>query len=85
MAGPPDTGGFFEASGVEVQQVARWNGTAWEALNGGTRGGPPARARALTVYDAGSGPALYVGGHFTSVSAAETTANFSARWPRCVP
>ena len=47
----------------------------WGALGVGLAGGP---ANALAVYDDGSGPALYVGGGFTSAGGA--TANRVARW-----
>ncbi len=51
-------GDFKHAGGVEVYNIARFDGANWEALNFGVRG----VVRAITVYDDGAGPALYIGG-----------------------
>jgi hypothetical protein len=62
-------GQFASAGGVVVNNVARWDGEGFTALAGGLKqsplfGGLP-EVRALTVYDDGSGPALYAGGYFS--------------------
>jgi hypothetical protein len=57
-------GGFFStAGGVAVSRIAKWSGSAWSALGTGTIGGA---VYALRGFDHGFGPALYVGGTFTS-------------------
>ncbi len=45
-------GSMTNSGNVEVSGIARWNGTGWEGVGGGTvdRGGHP-DARALAVYD----------------------------------
>jgi trimeric autotransporter adhesin len=53
-------GGFTTAGGVSARYVARWKGSSWSNLAGGTRN----EAIALTVFDDGSGAKLYVGGAF---------------------
>ena len=63
-AGALYAGGIFGASGATpIERVARWNGAAWEAVDGGTPG-PGATVTCLASFDDGSGPALYVGGVF---------------------
>lgn len=75
-------GGEFDlAGGVEVSNIAKWNGTEWSALRGpsGTGvTGDDARVSALTVYDDGTGPSLYVGGFFRQ--AGGMLVNNIARW-----
>ena len=74
-------GTFSTAGGITANGMARWDGTAWSAL-----GDPPAvgvggqfpRVRSLSVYDGGSGPALFAGGEFTT--AGGLAANHIARW-----
>jgi hypothetical protein len=59
-------GGYFtNAGGVVVNRIARWNGSSWSALGSGIGGTSPA-VFALRVFDDGTGPALYVGGQFTT-------------------
>ncbi len=75
-------GGRFDAAGgVTAHGVARWDGSAWQALVGPFS--PPdttlenSEIYALQVFDDGGGPDLYVGGFFDlSVTPAQ---NF-ARW-----
>jgi len=57
-------GRFTTAGGVPANRIARWNGTAWSALGSGLNN----NATALTATNVASavGPALYVGGNFTS-------------------
>ena len=73
-------GGLFtEAGGVPAAAIAKWDGARWSALGSGL--GPPqfgGLAKAIAVFDDGSGPALYVGGRFTM--AGGIAANFIARW-----
>ncbi|TVQ64173.1 MAG: hypothetical protein EA378_00100, partial [Phycisphaerales bacterium] len=59
-------GVFTTAGGVEVNRVARWNGSTWSALEGPSGIGVNGTVRALAVYDDGSGPALYAGGYFST-------------------
>ncbi len=70
--------GYFEtAGGTTVNHIARWNGTSWSDLAGGLVGSGLV-VRALAVFDDGSGPALFVGGTFTS--AGGTPVSNIARW-----
>ncbi len=66
-------GNFFSAGGVSVNNIAKWDGTAWSALSGLDGG-----VHALAVYDDGSGKALYAGGWFTN--AGGVTVNSIAKW-----
>ena len=71
-------GGLFTtAGGVAAQHVAKWSGSTWSALSSGI-GYFYDPVNALTVFDDGSGPALYAGGQFTI--AGGETANSIARW-----
>lgn len=58
-------GNFTAAGGVPANNIAKWDGSTWSALGDGT--GPNQRVNALAVFDDGSGPALYVGGRFSSI------------------
>lgn len=76
-------GGFTNAGGVPVSNIARWNGTAWSAAGSGTNG----EINALHVWDQdGSGPItprLFAGGLFTtagSVSASRIAAFDGSAW-----
>ena len=59
-------GGFFErAGGVPANHIAQWNSASWSAFgNSSSRFG----FSALTVFDDGSGPALYAAGSFTNTN-----------------
>ena len=73
-------GGLFtSAGGLAANRVARWNGTSWSPLGSGTNGS----VRALMAFDdrSGTGPALYVGGAFTS--ALDSGDGHVARWQGC--
>jgi hypothetical protein len=75
-------GGFFSSiGGVPANNIAKWNGVSWSALGGGVSGpgkfDPPAVV-ALTVFDDGSGPALYAGGDFEQ--AGQAPAAGIAKW-----
>jgi hypothetical protein len=71
-------GEFYRAGTLEVNHVARWDGTSWSALPGPTSAGVDASVRALAVYDNGAGPALYAGGGF--LSAGGVPVGGIARW-----
>jgi hypothetical protein len=57
------------AGGVSVNNIARWDGSAWSALGGGVINAPAATALAVLDADASGNlpPQLVVGGYFTSV------------------
>jgi len=58
-------GGRFDSIGgaVGTSLIGRFNGTSWEAVGSGLIGTSfTADAGVMTVYDDGTGPALYVGG-----------------------
>jgi len=69
-------GGTFTNAGVQARRIARWNGTAWSQPSGGVNNA----VRALTVHDdgTGGGPALFVGGTFST--AGGLAAPLLAKW-----
>ena len=71
-------GNFGTAGGVAARRVAKWNGLTWSALAVGVSGGASPAVNSLAVFDDGSGPALYVGGSFSS--AGVVSASNVARW-----
>jgi len=71
-------GRFTMAGGVTVNNVAKWNGTTWSALEGPTGIGVSGEVHALTVYDDGSGSSLYIGGSFAT--AGDVPVNSIAKW-----
>jgi len=77
-------GGIFTtAGGVAARSIAKWDGSAWSTLGPAQTPGVSLVSAigtvfALTVFDDGTGDALYVGGNFTS--AGTTPANHIARW-----
>jgi len=70
-------GSFTSAGGQPARRIARWSGSDWEPLGGGLNGGW-LRLGAMTVFDDGGGPQLYVGGDFTSADG--IPAMYLARW-----
>jgi hypothetical protein len=71
-------GGLFaDMNGVAANRIAKWDGTSWSELGIGMSG-PSAAVHVLSIFDDGSGPALYAGGDFTS--AGGVAANRIARW-----
>jgi hypothetical protein len=70
-------GRFFSAGGITVNSIAKWTGAAWQQVGSGVLPGASIVA-ALTIYDDGSGPALYAGGAFSS--AGGTTCANIAKW-----
>lgn len=69
-------GYFTYAGATEVNNIARWTGTAWAALGDGLDN----RALTLHAYDdgGGGGPALYVGGDFDHADGVRV--NGIAKW-----
>ncbi|QDU66312.1 carboxypeptidase-like regulatory domain-containing protein [Engelhardtia mirabilis] len=58
------SGGFLYLGGITAQSIAKWDGSQWTPVGGGTN----FATYALHVFDdgSGSGPALYAGGNFTT-------------------
>lgn len=71
-------GDFTLAGGVTVNNIARWNGSEWQALTGSMGTGTSAAVYSLAVHDDGSGPALYAAGSFYNVGT--TMVRYIARW-----
>ncbi len=74
-------GSILEVGGEPASHLARWRNGTWSAVPGGVRSGVGAlgaQVRALAVFDDGSGPALFVGGHFQE--AGGVAVNSIARW-----
>ncbi|TVQ31871.1 MAG: hypothetical protein EA376_07740 [Phycisphaeraceae bacterium] len=71
-------GHFGDIDDEFVRHIAKWDGVSWSALDGGVDGGLPSAVHALTVFDDGDGPALYIGGSFTT--AGGESANRLAKW-----
>jgi trimeric autotransporter adhesin len=73
-------GGDFRCAGsVWASAIARWDGVAWSDVGGGMSDPDNvAWVRALSVYNDGSGEALYAGGWFES--AGGTLVHHLARW-----
>ena len=71
-------GGFTQVGESPANRIARWDGASWSPLGTGLSGDSFPAVSALTVFDDGSGPALYAGGRFTQ--AGGQAANNIARW-----
>jgi len=71
-------GQFIAAGGVSAGRVARWDGSTWSPLAGPLGAGLNGPVNVLTVYDNGSGSALYAGGNFWS--AGGVAVNDLAMW-----
>ena len=55
-------GQFSSAIGVPgTIHIAKWNGSVWSSVGGGVND----EVNTMTVFDDGSGPALFAGGQFT--------------------
>lgn len=69
-------GGFFTGSekGAPLNFIGKWDGRSWSPLGAGLNG----IVAALTVFDDGTGPALYAGGLFTAAGGSQ--ANAIAKW-----
>jgi hypothetical protein len=61
-------GGRIRAGNDPANHIAKWDGQAWSSLGNGTNWVRirVVRRRALTVFDDGRGPGLYVGGNFST-------------------
>ena len=70
-------GNFTSMGGVTAVGIARWDGHTWASVGGGIQD-VDRFPEAMAVFDDGHGPALYVGGYFTS--AGGVPANSLARW-----
>ena len=73
-------GGLFSQAGAtSVSNLARWDGTTWSDVGGGVSVSVYAAwVSAMAVFDDGSGPALFVGGLFSS--AGGVLAQNVAKW-----
>jgi len=71
-------GNFTTAGGVAASRIAKWDGTSWAPLQSQFGNGVNNWVGSLTVFDDGSGPALYAGGGFTTAGGA--TVNRIAKW-----
>ena len=72
-------GTFIAIGGITVNYIAKWNGSSWLPLGTGVQHVfGTAYVGAMAVYDDGWGPALYVGGRFTS--AGGVSVDSIARW-----
>ena len=65
-------GHFATAGGVQANGIARWDGASWSALGSGVSPYPSYGVLALTVFDDGSGQALYAGGNFVTAGSGLT-------------
>ncbi len=75
--------GGLTASGLPAPGIARWDGRIWSNVGGGMSNNSPLTTysfpvNALTVFDDGTGAALYAGGNFDI--AGDFPANNIARW-----
>lgn len=61
-------GSFYGSQSLASRGLIRWNGSSWNTVGSGLGApvGQSVYATDLTVYDDGSGPALYVAGSFTT-------------------
>jgi hypothetical protein len=70
-------GGLFTAAGKTLaNRIARWDGTNWSTVGGGTLGGASSANRVLAI--SGRGSDVFVGGTFTNVGG--TDVSNIARW-----
>jgi hypothetical protein len=60
-------GDFTMAGSIAATHIARWNGTSWSDVGGGTATMNGPGVLTMTVFDDGTGPALYAGGYFTQI------------------
>ncbi len=72
-------GAFVHVGGEVANNIARWDGSAWQTVGAGVHAGSgPSRISAMAVHNDGSGWALYVGGRFDHAGA--QAASNVARW-----
>jgi hypothetical protein len=61
-------GSFKYVGGADAEWFARWNGVSWTVLPGGASAFDLAAGiNCMTVFDDGTGPALYAAGYFDSL------------------
>lgn len=51
---------------VAATKIAKWDGNTWSAVDGGLSNGVGFHVWSLAVFDDGTGPALFVGGQFST-------------------
>lgn len=68
-------GAFMTVAGIAAQNIAHWNGTAWEPLGTGLTGGNNPTVRTLALTEEG---VLYAAGNFTT--AGGEPVNHIAKW-----
>ncbi len=71
-------GDFVTGGGVTVTNVARWDGGGWSALSGPSGTGTSRQVRSLTVFDDGTGDALFAAGWFEDAGGVQV--NYITRW-----
>lgn len=71
-------GNFTRAGGVAVNNVAKWNGTAWSALGTGVTIGALGNAAYVSALAVAGNGDVYAGGNFTRAGGA--VANGVAKW-----
>ena len=72
-------GQFTIAGGLNANSIAKWDGSEWYPLVGTSGNGVTNQViTALSVFDDGSGPALYIGGNFSH--AGGINVNHIAKW-----
>lgn len=74
------TGSFSSIGSTPLNSIAKWNGTEWMRVGPANSPGFNGPAGPMAIFDdgLGGGPALYVGGGFTT--AGGVPANYIARW-----
>ncbi|GEM_PF-3038495 len=73
------TGQFSSFQGLPIWGIARWDGRTWTDVGGGlTKNGRNGVGLSLTVWDDGTGPALFVAGDFDH--AGNVPASKVAKW-----
>src|SRR5258705_2041064 len=71
-------GGQIILPGMPTAFIAKWDGSSWTPLGTGIGPGLGSYVFAMTVFDDGTGPALFVGGGFTT--AGGVVAHAIAKW-----
>lgn len=70
-------GGSFNLSGeIAVRNIAKWDGDSWASLGNGVSG----QVFAMSVFDDGTGLALFTGGDFTRADGNKIVVNRIAKW-----
>ncbi|MBI3846707.1 MAG: hypothetical protein HY292_18930 [Planctomycetes bacterium] len=71
-------GHFATVGGVPMSNLARWTRNGWSPVGAGVGSNSSGVVDSFAAFDDGSGPALYVGGGFTTAGGVEAQA--LARW-----